>query len=273
MTFDDDYITDRERRIARWLAVAMHAAFVLLLVFGVAWQKRHSEPAAIVDLWSSMAPPRVEPPAPPPKPEPRVERPPEPKAQPPKPEVKRDPKPDIALRERLEKERKAKEQQELEKKKVADARKKEDDAKKLKAQQQAELKKKEDALEKERLAKEVEAKRLAQEKDALTAKLAKERASAQQSLNDKYITLIQSHVRRQIVEPPNLQGNPQVEFDVVLIPGGEVLTVKLKRSSGVPAYDAAVERAILKASPLPLPPDPALFQQFRELNLRIRPRE
>jgi colicin import membrane protein len=135
------------------------------------------------------------------------------------------------------------------------------------------VKKKDDALEKERLAKELEAKRLAQEKDALAAKLAKERASADQGLRDKYVTLIQNHVKRQIVEPPNLQGNPQVEFDVVLIPGGEVLTVKLRRSSGVPTYDAAVERAILKASPLPLPPDPTLFQQFRELNLKIRPRE
>lgn len=284
MTYDhDDYITDRERKIARWLAVAMHAGFVLLLVFGVAWQKRYSEPAAIVDLWSTMAPPRQEPPPPAPRPEPRVVTPPVVKAPPPKPEVKPDPKPDIALRERLEKERKAKEQQELEKKKLEqkkaeDAKKlkaqqQADEAKKLKTQQQAEAKKKEDALEKERLQKETEAKRLAQEKDALVAKLAKERASAQQSLNDKYITLIQNHVKRQIVEPPNLQGNPQVEFDVVLIPGGEVLTVKLRRSSGVPAYDSAVERAILKASPLPLPPDPTLFQQFRDLHLRIRPRE
>jgi colicin import membrane protein len=285
MTYDhDDYVTDRERKIARWLAVAMHAGFVLLLVFGVAWQKRHSEPAAIVDLWSSMSPPRQEPPPPAPRPEPRIAPKPEVKAPPPKPEVKPDPKPDIALRERLEKERKAKEQQELEKKKLEQKKAEEakklkaaqqqaEDAKKLKTQQQAETKKKEDALEKERLQKDAEAKRLAQEKDALASKLAKERSSAQQALNDKYITLIQNHVKRQIVEPPNLQGNPQVEFDVVLIPGGEVLTVKLRRSSGVPAYDAAVERAILKASPLPLPPDPTLFQQFRELNLKIRPRE
>jgi colicin import membrane protein len=105
----------------------------------------------------------------------------------------------------------------------------------------------------------------------MTAKLAKERAAAQQSLNDKYIALIQNHVKRRIVEPPNLTGNPQVEFDVVLIPGGDVLTVKLRRSSGVPAYDAAVERAILGSSPLPLPADPALFQQFRDLHLKIRP--
>jgi colicin import membrane protein len=265
MIYDErEFVTDRERRIARWLAIGMHAAFVVLLVFGVAWQKRHSEPAAIVDLWSSLAPPKAEPP-PPPRPEPKVERKPDPTPAP-KPEVKPTPKPDIALKEKLEKERKAKE--ELEKKKQAELKKKEDEAKKLKA----EAKKKDEAAEKDRLAKEMELKRLAQEKADLTAKLAKEQAAAQSSLHAKYIALIQSHVKRQIVEPPNLQGNPQVEFDVVLIPGGEVLTVKLRRTSGVPAYDAAVERAILKASPLPLPPDPAQFQQFRDLHLKVSPK-
>ena len=273
MTYDD-YVTDRERRIARWLAVAMHAAFVLLLVFGVAWQKRHAEPAAIVDLWSSLPAPR---PVPTPKPAPKPEARPEPKPAPPPPpkvEAKPQPKPDIALKDKLEKERKMKEQRELEKKKQADAEKrKQDEARKA---EQLEARKKEEEkrkLEKERLAKDAEAKRLAQEKADIAAKLAKEQAAAQQRLNDKYISLIQNHVKRQIVEPPNLQGNPQVEFDVVLIPGGEVLSLKLRRSSGVPAYDAAVERAILKASPLPLPPDPTLFQQFRDLHLKIRPKE
>jgi colicin import membrane protein len=191
---------------------------------------------------------------------------PRPEPAPPKPEAKPVPKPDIALKEKLEKERKAKE--ELEKKKQAELKKKEEETKKLKT----EAKKKEDALEKERVAKEMEAKRLAQEKADLAAKLAKEQAAAQSSLHAKYIQLIQNHVKRQIVEPPNLQGNPLVEFDVVLIPGGEVLTVKLRRPSGIPAYDAAVERAILKASPLPLPPDPALFQQFRDLHLKVSPK-
>jgi colicin import membrane protein len=257
----------------------MHVAFVLLLVFGVAWQKRQSEPSAVVDLWNSLPPVKQEPvpvPRPEPKPEPRPEPKPEAKPKPevkppppPKPEAKPQPKPDIAFKEKQEKERKLKEQRELEKKKQAEVEKrKEDEAKKAKAQKLEEQKK-----EKERLAKDAEAKRLAQEKADMAAKLAKEQAAAQQRLNDKYIALIQNHVKRQIVEPPNLTGNPQVEFDVVLIPGGEVLTVKLRRSSGVPAYDAAVERAILKASPLPLPPDPALFQQFRDLHLKFRPRE
>lgn len=272
MTYDDDYVTDREKKISRALAIAMHVGVVLLFVFGVAWQKRQSEPAAVVDLWSGFTPPRAEP-APPPKPAPKVEIKPEPRpepkvAPPPKPEVKVPPKADIALQEKREKERKLKEQQELEKKKELEQEKRKADDKKKAQQVEAKKADEKVKLEKDRLAQEA---RLAQEKTDMTAKVAKAQASAQQAVIDKYTALINNQVRRNIVEPPNLQGNPQVEFDVVLIPGGEVLTVKLRRSSGIPAYDAAVERAILKASPLPLPPDPALFSSFRDLHLRIRP--
>lgn len=288
---DDDYVTEKERKISRALAVAMHVGFILLLVFGVAWQKRQSEPAAIVDLWSTMTPPRQEPaPQPDPTPAPKAERKPEPKPEPrpkpaPKPEVKPDPKPDIALREKLEKERKAKEQeeierrkkQELEKKKQALERQREEE-KKLKARELAEQKKKEQEklkLEQQRLAEQAEQKRIAQEKQEIAARLAKEQASASAGVVDEFRRRIRDKIRRNIVEPPNLQGNPQVVFEVRLLPGGEILesSLRLTRSSGVPAYDQAVERAILKSSPLPLPPDPTLFNQFRELKLEIRPKE
>ncbi len=74
--------------------------------------------------------------------------------------------------------------------------------------------------------------------------------------------------------PPNVSDTAQVEFEIIVLPGGEVLGAKLKRSTNsIPAYDSAVERAILKAQPLPLPPDPALMRQFRELNLVFRPKE
>ena len=56
--------------------------------------------------------------------------------------------------------------------------------------------------------------------------------------------------RRFIVQPPNLQGNPESEFDVVVLPDGNVLGVKLKKPSGNAAYDNAVERAISRAQPL-----------------------
>jgi colicin import membrane protein len=41
------------------------------------------------------------------------------------------------------------------------------------------------------------------------------------------------------------------------------------RSSGNRAFDEALERGIRSAQPLPLPPNPELFPQFRELNLII----
>jgi colicin import membrane protein len=289
VTYDD--AISRDKRISRALAVGMHVLFVLLLVFGVSWQQRHAEPTAVVDLWSALPPPKQEAPVPPP-PKPVVKEPPKPLPKPeakpvpkpeakpvPKPEAKPVPKADIALKDKLEKERKLKEQQELERRKERELeRRKEEDAKKLKAQQQAEARKKEDEkrkLEKERVAEEAEAKRQAAEKQALADKLAKEQAAAQKRIYDEYVRQISNKIKRYIVEPPNLQGNPQVEFDLRLLPGGEVLepSLRLKRSSGNAAYDQAVERAILKASPLPLPPDPSLFSMFRELNLKIRPKE
>jgi colicin import membrane protein len=50
-----------------------------------------------------------------------------------------------------------------------------------------------------------------------------------------------------------------------------VLSAKLTKPSGNEAYDSAVERAIFKAQPLPLPQDVALFNKFRELHLTFKP--
>lgn len=72
-----------------------------------------------------------------------------------------------------------------------------------------------------------------------------------------------------MVLPPELKGNPEAVFDVVQLPTGEVLSVKLRKSSGVGALDDAIERAILKSSPLPKPDRPELFT--RNFELRYRP--
>ena len=236
-----------------------------------------AEAPAVVELWKSLPPIPEEQAAPPPKIEPRPE--PKPRPQPaPKPEVKPTPKPDIALKEKMEKERKLKER-ELEKQKQLELEKrKEDEAKKLKAKEQLELRKKEDEkrkLEKERLAQEADLKRLAAEKQALTDRLAKEQATAQTRALNEFVTRIQNKIRNNIIEPPGLQGNPQVEFEVVILPGGEIMdgSVKLKRSSGIPSYDQAVERAILISSPLPVAAEgDALFDLFRRPTLQIKPR-
>ena len=104
-------------------------------------------------------------------------------------------------------------------------------------------------------------------------KLQEQQAAAQNALKQEYIGRIRTKIKRFIALPPDVPGGAMAEFEVIVLPGGEILGVKLKRASGHAAYDAAVERAILKAQPLPLPPDPALTREFRELNLQFRPNE
>ncbi|MBI4205985.1 MAG: TonB C-terminal domain-containing protein [Betaproteobacteria bacterium] len=257
----------------------MHLLFFVLLVVGVSWQPKRIAAPVVVDLWSELPPtpqPKAEPPPPPPepKPAPKPEPKPEPKLEP-KPEPKPVPKPDIALKEKLEKERKRKE---LEAKQLEEQKKKEEAKKREEAKRLAEQKKREEEkkrlAEKEKQKKEEQA-RLEKEKEEQLRKLLDQQA-AQAAANaklDAYKRSVSEKIKRYVVLPPNIQGNPEAQFEVVQIPGGEILSVKLKRSSGNPAYDAAVERAIHTAQPLPPPPDPARFGDVRELELRFRPKE
>jgi colicin import membrane protein len=83
-----------------------------------------------------------------------------------------------------------------------------------------------------------------------------------------WIAKIRSRIRGYINLPPDIPGNPEAIFDVVQLPTGEIIDVKLRKSSGVRAYDDAVQRAILKASPLPKPVPADLFQRNLELHFR-----
>ena len=95
--------------------------------------------------------------------------------------------------------------------------------------------------------------------------------AAQAKANADYVGKIQAKVRGNVVLPPEIPGNPEAVFDVIQLPTGEILDAKLRKSSGVRAYDDAVQRAILKSSPLPRPDSPDLFQ--RELTLKFRPQD
>jgi colicin import membrane protein len=88
---------------------------------------------------------------------------------------------------------------------------------------------------------------------------------------DEYSDKIRTKIKRNIVEPPDVSNDARVEFLVTVLPGGRVLPPRLVKSSGNAAYDSAVERAILKSEPLPMPDDAGLFKQFRELKLGFQP--
>jgi colicin import membrane protein len=265
------------------LAVGVHVLLALVLFFGIRWRTKHPEPV-MAELWSQLPAveaPRPAPPPPPvvaPKPEPRPEPAPAPKAEP-KPE----PKPDIALEQekkrKEEAEKKRREDEALKKKREEEAaKKKRDDELKAKAEQE----RKDKALAEQRRRDEQAADRkrmqdqLARELAGAAPKSAAPTAGASAVAGDptaraQWGDRIRAKIRPNVVLPSDLQGNPEAIFDVQLLPTGDVLAVKLKKSSGSRAYDDAVERAILKSSPLPLPEKREAFEA--RLELKFRPRE
>ena len=188
------------------LALTMHLALLAILFFGVRFAS--APPAAVsVELWEPPPPPRVaEPPKPapkvepePPKPEPKVEKPeivekalPKPKPKPEPPKAKAEPPKPKAPVRDLEAEKRMREQ----------------------------LAREQSAVN-ERLAREMAA------REAAARELsARERAMA------AWIGAIRNKIRGNINLPPDLVGNPEAIFDVSLLPTGEVLTVRMRRSSG-----------------------------------------
>lgn len=263
-------------------AIGVHLLLLAALLLSFNWKA--TPPllnVAEVELWDNLPqpspplpltapveapPPAVVKEAPPPPPE-KVEAP-APKA----PEV------DIAL----EKKRQA-----LEQKKATEQLKKELalTQKKQLAALQAEARKEEmqnsDKLLKENKANET-LKKLQQEA------LVEERAASQQAVAsdksaktaasagvvDEYRSKIQAKIRGNVNKSLCATANPELKFDIALLPTGELTGLpKLLKSSGNKACDEAVERAIMASQPLPVPTEGLAFSQFRNLKLTFRPND
>ena len=239
------------------LAVLVHAAFLMLLVFGVSWQSSKPEPVQ-AELWSRLPPVKVGETKPEPEPEP-------PKPEPPKPEPpKAEPKPEppqptraeIVLKDKLEKQRK--EKLEREKRELEDKQKKQDEAK---IKREAE----------EKVKKEDEAKRLAQEKADAAAKIAaadKAQAAVRQAMDD-WKNKISMLVKSRANVPDTVTGKPVIEVRLKLLVNGVVFEAQIAKTSGNRVYDDAVERAIAGIHQWPVPSDPDLFRNNREIILKI----
>jgi len=159
-------------------------------------------------------------------------------------------------------ERKRKAEQAVKRKAAAERKKKAEQAAKQKAE--AERKKKAAAA--------AEAARQREAEQALQAQLAEEAAQARaQSALSEFIPYIQEKVQNNWLRPAGSPPGLSCVIQVTLIPGGEVVGTRVVRSSGNQLFDASVERAVQKASPLPLPADSALFKYFREINFNFVP--
>jgi colicin import membrane protein len=257
------------------LAAAVHGFFVLLLVFGLSWQMHDPQPV-MADLWQSLPElPRPEPSPPPPEPAPLPKPAPAPE---PEPRPASEPKAaDIALEKKKQKEKllKQKQAQEAERKRLEEKRR--EDARRMEREQQKIAK----AKGRETLQREEEDMRrrmldesLAADTSQLRAKAAAaQRASETAKIVARYQDMISAKVRGNTRLPDNLAGNPEVQFEVNVLPTGEITRVRLLKSSGNPAFDQAVQRGIEKSSPLPLPADKEAAAEFRNLVLKHKARE
>lgn len=273
----------------RWsaimLAVAVHALLLAFLFIGINWQ--NNKPAAVeAEVWD-MKVQSAAPPPPPPvqeaEPEPTPEPPPAPKViEQPAPPA---PAPDI----KLEQEKKRKEelrQKELAEQKARDELKAKELAKKKEAERELAEKKEAEKKEKlEKLAKE-KAEKLAKAKAEAAAKAQKEAIRKQElqrmmaqagagtsgtaarstapRIDASYEALLAAKIKSNThyVGDTNVPGNPHVEFQVDVLPTGEVLSVRKIRSSGLPVFDDAVERGIRNSSPLPKKKDGTVERSF-----------
>lgn len=221
------------------LALVVHGAFIALLMYGMRWESHVAEPLT-VELWSNLPSTTVvtEVVQPAPLVLPEVVAP--IAVEKTAPSVKAD----IELRE----------------KKISKTEPPKPTAKELKERQQAEELR---VLEE-----------YAQHKRAQQEAVRAEMNAATAAEVGRYQDMIRSKIRRNIVGiPPDLPDSALAKFKVTLLPDGSVLDAKLESSCGNKACDDAIERAIYKAQPLPLPREASLQQMFRVLRLSIKPKE
>ena len=96
-------------------------------------------------------------------------------------------------------------------------------------------------------------------------------ANPNPGLMDKYKSMIIQAISEQWVVPQNLPKDISCILTVRVAPGGTVIQVTVEKSSGNPVLDNSAIAAVNKASPLPVPTDANLFDEFRTLKLTVKP--
>jgi colicin import membrane protein len=249
-------------------------------------------------------PPQPQPPAPPPAPapDPEAQQPVEPTG-PPEPTPEELAQREQALKEQAQKEQADKELAEKQQadREAAEQQQKLDEQKKQEAaQQQAEqerLQKQRDEQAKadaERKAaearKRADDQRLAEQKRAEAAQReADEKAKAESEAElrnslaaeehanavrnsgalSSWLSQITGRIQRAWLRPPSARAGVQCVLHVTQAPGGVVTNVSIGQCNGDQAVRESIEAAAYRASPLPPPPDPSMFE--RDLEITFRP--
>ena len=123
-------------------------------------------------------------------------------------------------------------------------------------------------LEEEKRRAEAERKRQEEEKRKQAEAEAKRKQLAREQQAQDNITLqnIVAEIYRVVAGNFNKTGLPkglECVLSVQTVPGGEVISVTINKPSGNEVFDRRAVTAVEKASPLPLPSDPAVFERLR----------
>ncbi|MDO9401872.1 MAG: cell envelope integrity protein TolA [Polaromonas sp.] len=257
------------------LALLAHLLLGAALTWGVNWKRSNPDISFEAELWSSLpqeaAPRPVEAPPPPPPPPPA----PEPQVKAPQPA----PTPDVDIA--LEREKKRKLELKQKEAELLKAKEEQQRLKELQAKKEKEQKTKEElARRKAEEAKKLEAKKVEEKKqdkqkqaEAATEKQRQEnirriaglagatggadaKGSAQKSSSPSasYKGRLAALFKRNIsfANAEDIQGNPKAVVQVKVSSTGIIMSAKLSKSSGVPAWDEAVLRAVEKTERIPL---------------------
>jgi colicin import membrane protein len=249
-------------------SLLLHGTVAVAVAIGLWWPRSDPPPpqplaieAVVVDqatLEPRRGPPRPRPdPAPPqPTPEPEPLR--EEVTQPPPPQPA---PPDVRERER---EREREQQQRAADKAAADKVAAERRAADKLAAEKAAAEKRAAADDKLRAEREAELRRqMAAEENAQRARAAGQGAA--------WAAAIQARIQRAWIRPDSARAGLDCTVIVNQVPGGEVTGVRIGACNGDETVRQSIEAAVYRASPLPAPPDPALFE--RTLEVRFRPNE
>jgi colicin import membrane protein len=154
--------------------------------------------------------------------------------------------------EREAAEKKRREEAELERRRAEAERKRQEDVERQRAENERKRREAEEA-ERQRLRE----REIAEEQARLDAMNSGALA--------RYVYAIQQRIQRNWVEPPSARAGLECVVNVRQLPGGEVVGATIGQCNGDDAVKRSIEAAVFKASPLPEPEDPTLFER----NLRI----
>jgi len=266
------------------MAAMIHGLLLAGLVYAVDFS-RPMDPSVPLAIQASLVPEdELARPAPPIE-EPEVE--PEPERE---PEPEPEPQPDLAEQERVRAEEEKRqvdlqaEQQRIRNQEEAERTRREKEAAERKKQQEAEVerrleeaerKRQEDIerqrKENERLKKEAETAERQRQLDAEVAAESNRLEAMNAGELSRYQFAIMQQLQRNWIEPATAIAGIECIVHVRQLPSGEVVGVTVGECNGDDSVRRSIEAAVYKASPLPLPSSPGLFD--RNLTITFRPEQ